>query len=184
MRRTLIPWLTALLLAVSTVHAEEEEAPWVLVDSKNQVLSVLQGGKEIARYEGIAIGRGGTSALRTKGDGSTPLGSFKVAWINEDSPFRLFFGFDFPTRSDAERARSAGVLSDREYERIRSALDAGEIPPQNTALGGRLGIHGIGGGDPKVHRDFNWTRGCIALTNTQIDSLSEWVAVGTRVVVR
>ena len=56
----------------------------------------------------------------------------------------------------------------------------GVDPP--TTLGGLIGIHGIGKGDPRVHRDFNWTFGCVALTNEQIDQLRPWVRLGTRVV--
>ena len=58
------------------------------------------------------------------------------------------------------------------------------MPPQQTALGGHIGIHGIGAGDPRIHEDFNWTSGCIALTNAQIDDLAGWVRLGMRVVVR
>jgi hypothetical protein len=60
----------------------------------------------------------------------------------------------------------------------------GRLPPQNTALGGRIGLHGLGRGDPKVHQQFNWTNGCIALTNEQIDQLLTWVGKGTRVSIR
>lgn len=183
-RHTRVFLLGFILYWFLEVPVGAEEAPWVLVDSQKQVLSVMQDGRELARFDGIAIGRGGASTLRRKGDGSTPLGSYRVAWVNEDSPFRRFFGFDFPSLSDAKQGRDAGVLTEGEFKRIEKAVRAGEIPPQNTALGGRLGIHGLGGGNPKVHRDFNWTRGCIAVTNRQIDELSQWVAVGTRVVVR
>ena len=60
----------------------------------------------------------------------------------------------------------------------------GDIPPQVTPLGGYLGIHGVGEGDPGIHADFNWTHGCIALTNQQIDDLAGWIRIGMRVVVR
>jgi len=178
-------WMVGLgFLCLLALPVSAEEAPWVLVDSKAQVLSVMQGGTELARFDRIAIGRGGASEVRRKGDGSTPIGTFRVAWINEDSPFRRFFGFDFPTLDAAERARAAGVLPEAEFRQIERAVKAGEIPPQNTTLGGRLGIHGLGGANPRVHRDFNWTKGCVAVTNDQIDQLSKWIAVGTRVVVR
>ena len=172
------------LFGLLALRVVAEEAPWVLVDSEAQVLSVMQGGTELARFDHIAIGRGGASEIRRQGDGSTPKGTFRVAWVNEDSPFRRFYGFDFPTLDDARRARAAGVLPEAEFHRIERAVNAGEIPPQNTTLGGRLGIHGLGGANPRVHRDFNWTKGCIAVTNEQIDQLSRWIAVGTRVVVR
>ena len=178
----LCAWFVLVLLAA--VPASAQESPWILVDTRTQVLSVMQDGREVDRFEHLAIGRGGASELRRKGDGSTPLGTFRVAWINEDSPFRRFYGFDFPTLDVAQAARKAGTLTEEEFGRIERAVRAGELPPQNTTLGGRLGIHGLGNANPRVHRDFNWTRGCIALTNDQIDRLSRWIAVGTRVVVR
>ena len=47
-----------------------------------------------------------------------------------------------------------------------------------------IGIHGIGDGDRGVHRDFNWTNGCVALTNEEIDELLRWVKIGTPVEIR
>ncbi len=67
---------------------------------------------------------------------------------------------------------------------ILRAFQEQAIPPQETPLGGYIGIHGIGRGDPAIHQKFNWTQGCIALTNRQIDDLSKWVHVGMRVVIR
>jgi L,D-peptidoglycan transpeptidase YkuD (ErfK/YbiS/YcfS/YnhG family) len=57
-------------------------------------------------------------------------------------------------------------------------------PPQNTILGGAIGIHGIGNGDPEIHKRFHWTEGCVAVTNEQIERLAELVDIGTRVVIR
>jgi L,D-peptidoglycan transpeptidase YkuD (ErfK/YbiS/YcfS/YnhG family) len=51
-------------------------------------------------------------------------------------------------------------------------------------LGGAIGIHGIGGGSPDVHRRFHWTEGCVAVSNEQIERLAELVGIGTRVVIR
>jgi len=162
----------------------EDAARWILVDTRTLVLQVMQGDQELARFEGIAIGRGGAAAHRRRGDDRTPLGTFRVAWINDDSPFHRFFGLDFPTLVHAEQARADGVITDRDFRRIESAVKAGRTPPQNTPLGGRIGIHGIGKGSLRVHRSFNWTEGCIALTNEEIDELGEWLHLGTRVVVR
>lgn len=67
---------------------------------------------------------------------------------------------------------------------IRRAHKRGEVPPQNTGLGGLIGIHGIGAGDADMHREYNWTNGCVALTNEEIDRLVEWVDVGTLVEIR
>jgi len=174
------------VLAYSAMAASptDAESPWVLVDTRTLVVRVMQGGTELARFEDISIGRGGAAEARQRGDERTPLGTFHVAWINDDSPYYRFFGFDFPTLAHAEKARKDGVISDRDYQRIKAAVAAGRVPPQDTPLGGRLGIHGIGAGDIRVHRSFNWTEGCIALTNEQIKNLAKWLHLGTRVVVR
>lgn len=173
--------LCLVILAASAVAGEQ---PWILVDTAAGVLSVRQDSIELARFEHIAIGRGGTAPVRRKGDGTTPLGRYRVAWINEDSPFHRFFGFDYPSRADAERAHATGAIGERDLKRITAAIDSGNLPPQDTPLGGRLGIHGVGHGSLRMHRDFNWTQGCIALTNEQVDALAPWIDVGTTVVVQ
>ncbi|MDZ7736419.1 MAG: L,D-transpeptidase [Gammaproteobacteria bacterium] len=62
------------------------------------------------------------------------------------------------------------------------------MPPQNTALGGYIGIHGIGEVNDEKIMTFtqgqNWTAGCIALTNEQISELRQFVSIGTRIVIR
>jgi lipoprotein-anchoring transpeptidase ErfK/SrfK len=64
---------------------------------------------------------------------------------------------------------------------LRYDLDRGNPPPQETSLGGYLGIHGIGDGDKEIHESVNWTDGCIAINNEQLMELADWVKIGTRV---
>ncbi len=161
----------------------EEEEVWLQVDTQALVLRVMRGQQPIKTYEDIAIGRFGTTADKRHLDGKTPLGEFHISLIKNTSPYRRFFGFDYPRLDQAERALERGDLPLDEFKAINSAVRAHRVPPQNTALGGHLGIHGIGAGDPKVHESYNWTKGCIALTNTQIDELAQWVHLGVRVVV-
>ena len=73
---------------------------------------------------------------------------------------------------------------DTQLPAILDAFRRGRLPPQDTALGGELGIHGTGDGSPAIQRDVNWTTGCVALTNQQAFELERWVRVGTTVVVR
>ena len=156
----------------------------IVIDTKALTLQVLQGNREILSFPDIAIGRYGTSTDRRKGDGTTPLGHFFIGWITEETSFHRFFGFRYPNKEYAERAFQAGRLDQKTLDKIRRALAAGRLPPQNTILGGNLGIHGIGVGDINVHRQYNWTNGCIALTNDQIDRLTVWIRVGTPVEIR
>jgi hypothetical protein len=57
------------------------------------------------------------------------------------------------------------------------------MPPQNTPLGGFLGIHGIGRGDIRIHRAFHWTQGCVAVTNEEMNALAHWIREDTRIVI-
>jgi hypothetical protein len=76
------------------------------------------------------------------------------------------------------------VINEGQYKRIVRAQELGQIPPQDTPLGGQIGIHGLGSADARVHEVFDWTHGCIALTNSQIDHLSQLVDTGTLVKIK
>lgn len=156
----------------------------IVIDTKASTLQVLQDDREMLIFSDIAIGRYGTSLDRRRGDNTTPLGHFKIAWITEDTSFHRFFGFNFPTKEYVDRAFRSGQLDKKTRNKIYKALAAGRLPPQNTILGGSLGIHGIGKGDISVHEQYNWTNGCVALTNDQIDLLTVWVRIGTPVEIR
>ena len=176
--------LAILLVATGHSRAVWGDDTWILVDTRKMVLSVLEGKTVRRTYKAIAIGRAGTTTDKREGDDKTPLGVFRLVRIAPKSPFHRFFGIDYPTVAHAARALRAGTISEEHYEAIRGAFQERVIPPQATPLGGYIGIHGVGEGDPAIHEEFNWTHGCIALTNQQIDDLSKWVYLGMRVVVR
>jgi len=175
--------LVAMLSGARGVLAGETDT-WILIDTGKMSLSVLQGNIVKRVYRNISIGRGGSTADKKQHDGKTPLGEFHIIRMTTDTPFHRFFGLDYPKLEHAERARLAGTISQARYAAIRRAIEAKQVPPQDTALGGYIGIHGIGKGNVAVHGDFNWTYGCIALTNAQIDDLSNWVRIGTKVIIR
>lgn len=172
------------LLCAGAVPAHAQGAAWLLVNTRTAVLSVIRDGHVEARFPGISIGRGGVTRLRLRNDDATPLGTFRIAWINDHSVFHRFFGFDYPTQAYVWRAFDHDLIGPGTVRRILRAIRGHRLPPQDTALGGDLGIHGLGDASPWVHRRINWTSGCIALTNAQIDRLAQWVHIGTRVVVR
>jgi murein L,D-transpeptidase YafK len=156
----------------------------IVIDTKALTLQVLEGDREMLTFKDIAIGRYGTSLNRRRGDNKTPLGHFNISWITDNTSFHRFFGINYPNKEYAERAFRAGHLDQKTWDKIRQALASGRLPPQNTILGGNLGIHGIGQGDTEVHKQYNWTNGCIALTNDQIDILTDWIRIGTPVEIR
>jgi murein L,D-transpeptidase YafK len=162
----------------------DPEEIWLLVDTSKLVLKVMKGESPLREYDNIAIGSNGPTTAKLVRDETTPLGEFRINGFNPRSRFHLFMALDYPTMEHAARALADGRLSPEEYVAVNNAWLAQEPPPQDTRLGGFLGIHGIGQGDEEIHGRFNWTDGCIALTNDQIDELANWVVVGTRVSVR
>ena len=156
----------------------------LLVDTASATLTVLEEGTVIQVFEGIAIGRYGTTDYKKKGDNMTPLGTYRIGWISGNTRFHRFIGISYPDLDSVSRAMFDGTISKADWLRMRREILAGKVPWQHSALGGYLGIHGLGEGDIEVHRQYNWTNGCIALTNEQIDRLIAWVKVGTLVEIR
>jgi murein L,D-transpeptidase YafK len=193
MKRRILRWRYALaalavvvllIAGICSAHADGSE-PWVLIDTRALTLTVYSAaGKPLARFRNISLGRGGVAAVHLKGDRTTPLGRFRIAWIDSHSRFDLFFGLDYPTLSIAQDAYTRHLIGRKDFNTVFDALLAGRLPPQDTALGGEIGIHGLGQGNPRIQRDLNWTDGCVALTNAQIQALARWIRIGTEVVIR
>ncbi len=157
---------------------------WVLVDDQEATLSVFRGDALLERFAPISLGRAGAKTQRVRGDNVTPMGEFRINRFNYESQWRTFMGIDFPTPAHARMALEKGIYSQADYEDYFDYYRRNGHPPQNTALGGAIGIHGLGSADPDIHGRYHWTQGCVAVTNEQIDRLTELVGVGTRVVIR
>lgn len=174
--------LIGLILSSQPIQANDDI--WIDVDTTAHTLSVIQGNATKAIFKNIAIGRFGTTWFKRTKDDKTPLGSFRVGWVNEQSRYYRFFGLNYPNREIAQRAFEENLISEETLLSILEATNAGKTPPQNTPLGGHIGIHGIGRGDYKVHQEYHWTNGCVALTNEQIDELGKWIKPGILVNIR
>jgi murein L,D-transpeptidase YafK len=157
---------------------------WLLIDTQSRNLEIKKGDETIEVLDHVVIGRKGAGTKQQRGDDVTPLGDYRIGWINDKSSFRKFFGLTYPSVEQAREALHQGQIDTGTYDAIESAHSVGNIPPQNTVLGGQIGIHGLGSGSLIVHEEFDWTHGCIALTNDQIDRLSQYVAKGTLVTVK
>jgi len=180
---------TILLLTSSSVQsaigADAEEPFWLDIDTTNAQLTVRDKHNVAqASFGQISIGRGGASKQRQRGDLSTPIGDYRITSIQPSSRYGVFIALNYPNRDQAEQARQAGRISTTDYRRLLAAEDSGATPPADTALGGNIGLHGLGAGDIRVHQAMNWTRGCVALTNQQVSALLPWIRVGTRVQIR
>ncbi|WP_136067078.1 L,D-transpeptidase family protein [Modicisalibacter radicis] len=178
--------LSLLLILPSTGQAvaNQRGAVWLLVDEASSTLRVYRGEREIERFHPISVGRRGVSQARLRGDMKTPAGEFRINWINRDSHFNIFLGLDYPNLDNARQALQSGVFSEVEFDRYLAYYRRHGAPPQDTVLGSNIGIHGLGKADPSIHEQFNWTEGCVAVTNAQIERLADLVQLGTRVIIR
>lgn len=155
------------------------------IDKSREELLVKRGDTVIRRYR-AATGRGGQGTKRKLGDKKTPIGVYRIVDFKNDSRFHFFMQLDYPNLLDAWYGYKNKIIDAHEFRAITTAVKNEEIPPQDTALGGYIGIHGIGEiTDEKtmIHEAQNWTAGCIALTNEEVIDLRQYVAIGTRVVI-
>ncbi|MCG6656369.1 L,D-transpeptidase [Halomonas campisalis] len=171
------------LLSRAHLPRHDDEV-WVLVEDAEATLSVFQGNRLVERFAPVSLGRGGAKTARLRGSNVTPLGEFRVNRFNWESDWNIFIGIDYPTPAHARMALESGLYSEQDYEDYFAYYRRHGYPPQTTALGGAIGIHGLGRADPDVHASFHWTQGCVAVTNEQIERLAELINVGTRVVIR
>lgn len=172
-------WAAAVLVLASWPVLAGEI--WINVDTGHRSLNVMEGERVVRVFDGISVGRSGVTNDKQTHDHKTPLGSYRVRRINDQSRFHIYFGFDYPNLEQARLAFQAGRIDYEQLKAIRKAHYLEQEPPANTALGGMIGIHGVGNGDVRIHEDFNWTDGCIALTNDEVDELTAWIRLGTRV---
>ena len=162
----------------------EIQGIWVLVETEPRVLKVMQGKDELEVFPHVAIGQHGADFEKARNDKKTPLGEYRIGWVNENSKFHRFLGLTYPNIDTAKRAFRTGLIGEETVRSIMRAEMEEGVPPQNTPLGGQIGIHGLGPVEREIHEVFNWTSGCIALTNDEIDRLSKWIKKGTLVVIR
>jgi hypothetical protein len=147
--------------------------PKLLVFKDKRRLMVLENDILIRDYR-IGLGPRPSGDKLVQGDGRTPEGEFYVCVKKPNSSYHKSLGLSYPSPKHAERALVAGNISPREFAKIVQAIDSRSRPPWDTVLGGQIFIHGGG-----AHED--WTKGCVALYNTDIDELFEIIPVGTPV---
>ena len=176
--------LFAVLLFALPFPAIAQDGIWLLIDTKKMLLDVKLGKVTLVRFDNISIGRNGSGFKHQRGDEITPLGRYKISWIDRKSQYNLFYGFNYPSRKNIETALKKKLVDIKTFNSVMIAHKNNRVPPQNTPVGGLIGIHGLGRADKKIHATMNWTRGCIALTNEQIEKLDTWVQKGTIVVVK
>ena len=176
--------ILALFLYATTVIADDKYD--IIIIKSQQELDVVRGEKIIRQYH-IAYGKGGKGPKRVQGDSKTPVGIYRIINFRDNSNFHYFMHLDYPNLLDAWYGYKNNIITAAEFKEIAKAYNDRQAPPQYTRLGGNIGIHGLGKVYKerlKKHVDFNWTNGCIALTNEQINDLKKYVSIGTKVVIR
>lgn len=177
---TLIVLTLCLLPLRSWSVAERQVEPLVLHVWKAQREMWLVEGGQIQRKFDVALGNQPTTSKVHRGDGRTPEGRYFICAKKPQSRFRRFLGISYPNVHDADRAYAERLISADEWADILFATLRGTAPPWSTALGGWVGIHGYG---DREEIDFNWTEGCIAISNADIDYLYDRVSIGTPVII-
>jgi murein L,D-transpeptidase YafK len=157
--------LLALLpaLAAGAPPAEGSLADRVVIDKSEHSLTLYAGERRLASFR-VALGRQPVGAKLCRGDDRTPEGRYYVSGRKENSDFHRALRLSYPS----------------DFDRLR-AFEAGCEP------GGDIMIHGLKedwGRDSRYHRRIDWTKGCIAVTNEEIEQIWSMVPDGVAVEIR
>jgi hypothetical protein len=150
--------------------------PRLLAEKSRRTLTVFSDGRPVKTYR-IALGSDPVRPKERKGDERTPEGTFYVCVKNTESRFHLSLGLSYPSVTDAERGVRDKLISTREQRAIVDAVRHYRKPPWNTKLGGEIMIHGGG-------TKTDWTQGCLALSDSDIDEIYPLIPLGTEVEIR
>lgn len=150
--------------------------PSLVVKKKERVLQVYDEGKLVKTYK-IALGFAPRGDKEIEGDGKTPEGEFYVFTKNDQSRFYLSLGLSYPNAEAATRGLQEKLISQAEHDEILQAVAEKRMPPQKTALGGEIYIHG--GGNLN-----DWTEGCVALPDEEIKQLFAAIPLGATVIIK
>jgi murein L,D-transpeptidase YafK len=135
----------------------------IVVEKSARKLSIFRGEKKIKTYR-VALGRNPIGPKDQEGDMKTPEGIYKIDNRNAQSDFHLALHISYPSDEDTPRAAERGVPA-----------------------GFDIMIHGICNGMGWIgafHRWKDWTAGCIALTDKEIEELWRVTPDGTPIEIR
>lgn len=150
--------------------------PELYVYKEKRRMYVMQANVLVRDYP-IGLGFNPRGDKQRGGDGKTPEGDFVICVKNRESRFVKSLGLNYPDKRRAEQAMTLGLISPIEFRNIIASLDRLSLPPSNTALGGQIFIHAGG-----AHKD--WTNGCIALYDRDMEELFVMAKEGTPVSIR
>ena len=146
---------------VSILRADPADK--VLIEKEERRLTLLSNGEVIKTYK-IALGGNPVGPKERQGDNKTPEGFYTIESRNRNSGYYLSLRISYPNKKDKMRAKALGV-----------------------SPGGDIMIHGIKNGLSwvgSIHSKFDWTKGCIAVTDEEMDEIDRLVPNGTIVEIR
>ena len=158
-----IQLLVFLIVAIRCVAATPTQADKIVILKSARSMTLLSGGKVLKSYK-VALGSVPVGPKLVEGDHKTPEGDYIIDAKNAHSQFHLSLHISYPSAADQQRARSIGARP-----------------------GGAIMIHGLARPFAylgPLHRQTDWTDGCIAVTNAEIEEIWRLVPVGTRVEIR
>jgi outer membrane protein assembly factor BamD (BamD/ComL family) len=135
----------------------------ILIEKKERRLTLISKGKVLKTYK-IALGGNPNGPKERQGDNKTPEGTYAIDSRNKDSRYHLSLHISYPNEEDKKRAKELGV-----------------------SPGGDIMIHGIKNGFSWVgdfHTAVDWTKGCIAVTDEEIEEIGKLAPNGTVVEIR
>lgn len=135
----------------------------IIIEKKQRQLMLMSKGAVLKTYK-IALGGNPNGPKERQGDNKTPEGAYLIDSRNKNSLYHLALHISYPNERDKKRAKELGV-----------------------APGGDIMIHGIKNGFSWVgdsHTEADWTKGCIAVTDEEIEEISKLVPNGTVVEIR
>ncbi|CAH0537549.1 L,D-transpeptidase family protein [Vibrio marisflavi] len=150
-------WVFISLLTVFSLSCFAE-VDIVKVDKSKRRMYLIDNNKIVKEYR-IALGKQPRGHKIYEGDQRTPEGLYRLDFIIEDSAFYRSIHINYPNIYDVAKAHQLGV-----------------------SPGGNIKIHGLKNGDkrsPSFVQSFDWTDGCIAITNREMDEFLQLVKVGT-----
>ncbi len=149
--------------AETVAWSEQQNATAIVVDKMAYRCYVYVGGKKRAEYP-IELGPRWLGHKRQKGDNATPEGHYHVSTKKSlrHTTYYKALEINYPNETDREQ--------------FRLAKARGELP-RHAQIGGLIQIHGDGG------KGLNWTSGCVALRNKDMDEIFDLAGVGTRVTI-
>lgn len=143
--------------------ADADRADRIIVDKPARRLQLLRDGAVIGEYQ-ISLGAAPDGHKTREGDEKTPEGEYMIDWRNARSVAHLSLHISYPNAADADAASARG-----------------ESPGGAIMIHGMLNGWGWLGG---LHRRWDWTNGCIAMTNAEMRDIWSRVPDGTPIEIR